>query len=186
MSDGLLLAALSNDWRCGALCEVREAAPVAPASYAVHRHFDAGRVRGDICGLETAFRSHHTWTTLEAIRCDGTVSMHTTNVRELKKNPSRALRLAKDGPVLILKGNEPDALLIHLDKSLTETESGVRPALAASLYGSGGVSLGKAAKISGLSLSEFVDHLGNLGIEIVRRDETTNNEAGDVSAWLAS
>ncbi len=112
--------------------------------------------------------------------------MHTTNVRELKKNPSRALRLAKDGPVLILKGNEPDALLIHLDKSLTETELGVRPALAAGLYGSGGVSLGKAAKISGLSLSEFVDHLGNLGIEIVRRDETTNDEASDVSAWLAS
>ena len=82
--------------------------------------------------------------------------MHTTNVRELKKNPSRALRLAKDGPVLILKGNEPDALLIHLGKSLTATESGVRPALAASLYGSGGVSLGKAAKISGLSLSESV------------------------------
>ena len=111
--------------------------------------------------------------------------MHTTNVRELKKNPSRALRLAKDGPVLILKGNEPDALLIHLDKSLTETESGVRPALAASLYG-GGVSLGKAAKISGLSLSEFVDHLGNLGVEIVRRDETTDTEASDVSAWLES
>ena len=112
--------------------------------------------------------------------------MHATNVRELKKNPSRALRLAKDGPVLILKGNEPDALLIHLDKSLTETESGVRPALAASLYGSGGVSLGKAASISGLSLSEFVDHLDNLGVEIVRRDETTDNEASDVSAWLAS
>ena len=73
--------------------------------------------------------------------------MHTTNVRELKKNPSRALRLAKDGPVLILKGDEPDALLIHLDKSLTETESGVRPALAASLYVSGGVSLGKALRV---------------------------------------
>ena len=103
-----------------------------------------------------------------------------------EKNPSRALRLAKDGPVLIMKGNEPDALLIHMDKSLTKTELGVRPTLAASLYGSGGISLGKATKISGLSLSEFVDHLDNLGIEIVQRDETTNNEASDVSAWLAS
>ena len=112
--------------------------------------------------------------------------MHTTNVRELKKNPSRALRLARDGPVLILKGNEPDALLIHLDKSLTETEAGVRPALAASLYSGGGVSLGKAARISGLSLGAFIEHLGSLGIEIVRQDETTNNEADDVSAWLAS
>ena len=112
--------------------------------------------------------------------------MYSTNVRELKKNPSLALRLAREGPVLILKGNEPDALLIHLDKSLTETEAGMRPALAASLYSGGGVSLGKAAKISGLSLSEFVAHLGSLGIEIVRRDETTDSETSDVSAWLSS
>ena len=112
--------------------------------------------------------------------------MHITNVRELKKNPSRALRLAKEGPVLILKGNEPDAVLMHLDGSLTEIEAGMRPALAANLYKGGSVSLGRAAKISGLSLSEFVSHLGSLGIEIVRRDETTNNEAGDVSPWLKS
>ena len=112
--------------------------------------------------------------------------MHTTNVRELKKNPSLALRRAREGPVLILKGNEPDALLIHLDKSLTETEAGMRPALAASLYNGGSVSLGKAAKISGLSLSEFVRHLGSLGIEIVQHDETTSNETGDISPWLVS
>ena len=112
--------------------------------------------------------------------------MHTTNVRELKKNPSLALRLAREGPVLIMKGNEPDALLVHLDKSLTETEAGVRPALAASLYRDGGVSLGKAAKVSGLSLSEFISHLGSLGIDIVRPDETTDNETRDVSPWLSS
>ena len=75
----------------------------------------------------------------------------------------------KEGPVLILKGNEPDALLIHLDKSLTDTEASVRPALAASLYNGGSVSLGKAAKISGLALNEFVEHLGRQGIEIVRQ-----------------
>ena len=112
--------------------------------------------------------------------------MHTTNVRELKKNPSLALRLAREGPVLVLKGNEPDALLMHLDKSLTETEAGMRPALAASLCNGGTVSLGKAARISGLSLGEFVAHLGSLGIEVVRRDETTDNETSDVSAWLSS
>ena len=75
---------------------------------------------------------------------------------------------------------------MHPDKSLTETEAGMRPALAATLYTGGSVSLGKAAKISGLSLSEFVQHLGSLGIEIVRQDETTNKEPGDVSAWLVS
>ena len=128
------------------------------------------------CGL------HYVGTTVE--ERDG--AMHTTNVRELKKNPSLALRRAREGPVLILKGNEPDALLIHLDKSLTDTEAGMRPALAASLYNCGSVSLGKAAKISGLSLSEFVEHLGSLGIEIVRHDETTRNETGDISPWLES
>ena len=113
--------------------------------------------------------------------------MRATNVRALKKNPSLALRLAKDtGPVLVLKGNEPDALLVHLDESLTDTESGIRPALAASLYRDGCASLGKAAQVSGLSVSEFIDHLGNLGIDIVRQDETTSGEAADVSAWLSS
>jgi predicted HTH domain antitoxin len=113
--------------------------------------------------------------------------VHATNVRALKKNPSLALRLAKDaGPVLILKGSEPDALLVHLGESLTDTESGIRPALAASLYRDGCISLGKAAQVSGLSVSEFIDHLGTLGIDIVRQDETTSREAADVSAWLSS
>lgn len=113
--------------------------------------------------------------------------MQATNVRSLKKNPSLALRLAREtGPVLVLKGNEPDALLVHLDESLTGTESGIRPALAASLYREGCVSLGKAAEVSGLSVSEFIDHLGGLGIDVVRQDETTSREAADVSAWLSS
>ena len=113
--------------------------------------------------------------------------MHATNVRALKKNPSQALRLARDeGPVLVLKGNEPHALLVHLDESLTDTETGIRPALAASLYREGCVSLGKAAQVSGLSVSAFIDHLGSLGIDVVRQDETTPHEAGDVSAWLSS
>ena len=84
--------------------------------------------------------------------------------------------------MLILKGSEPDALLIHLDKSLADTESGIRPALAASLYNGGGMSLGKAARVSGLSLSAFIDHLGDLGIEIVRQNETTSSEA----SWRCS
>ena len=112
--------------------------------------------------------------------------MYATNVRELKKNPSLPLREAKQAPVLILKGNEPDALLIHLNESLMATELGLRPALAANLYQQGVISLGKAAKISALTLSEFINHLGSLGIEIITRNETTDHEAKDVSAWLSS
>ena len=58
-----------------------------------------------------------------------------------QKNPSRILRLAKEGPVLILKGNEPDAVPMHLAKSLKDTGSGMRPVLAASLYRDGNLSL---------------------------------------------
>jgi len=35
----------------------------------------------------------------------------------LKKNPSLALRQAEQAPVLVLKGDEPNTLIIHLDKS---------------------------------------------------------------------
>ena len=86
---------------------------------------------------------------------------------------------------MILKGNNPDALLVHLEQSLTETEMGLRPALAANLYKNGVVSLGKAAKISALTLSDFITHLGSLGIEIVAQDETTDHEVKDVSTWLS-
>lgn len=110
--------------------------------------------------------------------------MYATNVRELKKNPSLALRQARESPVLILKGDEPDALLIHLDESLSKTETGLRPALAANLYKEGVMSLGKASKLSGLAMSDFIRHLGSLGIEIVKLDETTAYETKDLSVWL--
>lgn len=110
--------------------------------------------------------------------------MYATNVRDLKKNPSLALRHAREEPVLILKGNEPDAVLLHLDKSLTETEKSLRPALAAVLFRDSVLSLGAAAKLSGLTLVDFIQHLDDLGIEIVRLDETVAQEAKDVSAWL--
>lgn len=112
--------------------------------------------------------------------------MYATNVRDLKKNPSLALRQAREEPVLILKGNEPDAVLLHLDKSLTETEKSLRPALAAVLFREGVLSLGAAAKLSSLTLVDFIQHLDDLGIEIVKADETVDQEARDVRAWLKS
>ncbi|MBI4754209.1 MAG: UPF0175 family protein [Betaproteobacteria bacterium] len=75
---------------------------------------------------------------------------------------------------------------MHLQESLAATEASLRPGLASSLYCDGVLSLGAAARLSGMALSDFVRHLGSLGIEIVRADETTSHEAGDVSAWLSS
>lgn len=111
--------------------------------------------------------------------------MYATNVRDLKKNPSLALRHAHDSPVLIMKGNQPDALLVHLEGALSDAVESARPAIAAGLYRDGLVSLGKASKISGLSISEFIQHLGSLCIDVVRYDETVGQEVQDVSAWLS-
>lgn len=110
--------------------------------------------------------------------------MYATNVRDLKKNPSLALRQAREAPVLILKGNEPDSVLLHLDKTLTELEASLRPALASVLFRDGVLSLGAAAKLSSLSLTDFLQHLDSLGIEIVKVDETLKQETKDLSQWL--
>ena len=41
--------------------------------------------------------------------------MYATNVRNLKRNPLEALRHAELEPVLILKGNQLNALLLNLN-----------------------------------------------------------------------
>jgi len=112
--------------------------------------------------------------------------MYAVNVGNLKKNPYLALRQARQEPVLILKDNKPDALLLHLNKSITNTEKSLLPALAAMLYREGTLSLGGAAKLSSLAMIDFIQHLDSLGIEIVTADETVEHETRDVSVWLKS
>ena len=102
--------------------------------------------------------------------------MYATNVRNLKKNPSEALRQAEHAPVLVLKGNEPNAVILHLEGAFAGSEAQLRPALAASLYKDHVLSLGAAAKVSGLSLCEFIDHLASLDIDVVTADDFSAQE----------
>ncbi len=112
--------------------------------------------------------------------------MHATNVRNLKKNPSLALRQAEESPVLVLKGDQPNALIVHLDKSVFEAEASVKPALAASLFKDETLSLGGATRLSGMPMKAFLQYLAELGIDVVRLDETTELETSDLTEWLAS
>ncbi|RTZ76343.1 MAG: prevent-host-death protein [Gammaproteobacteria bacterium] len=112
-------------------------------------------------------------------------SMHATNVRNLKKNPSAALRHAEKEPVLVLKGDEPNALIVHLDASITEGEASVRPALAVALFREGVLSLGAACRLSRMELPDFIRYLAELGIDVVRPDETTDREPSHLDPWLA-
>ncbi len=112
--------------------------------------------------------------------------MHATNVRNLKKNPSLALRQAEESPVLVLKGDKPNALIVHLDKSIIDGDPSIRPALAASLFKDSTLSLGAAVRSSGMSMPEFVSFLAELGIDVVSIDETTAQEVKDLNKWLVS
>ena len=60
--------------------------------------------------------------------------MKAVSVRELKNNPSAALRAAREHPVMVLNRHQPEALLVHLDDEGLLTDSGVRKALATALY----------------------------------------------------
>ena len=112
--------------------------------------------------------------------------MYATNVRNLKKNPSLALRQAEQGPVLVMKGNDPNAVILHLDGVLKDCEATLRPALGTTLYRDGALSLGAAARLSGLDYAEFLCHLAMLGVDVVSVDETTGQEDRDLGPWLAS
>lgn len=59
------------------------------------------------------------------------------------------------------------------------------PALAASLFKERVLSLGAAAQISGLSLSEFIAHLADLDIDVVEADAQTPNELEMLESWLS-
>lgn len=111
--------------------------------------------------------------------------MYATNVRNLKRNPSEALRHAELELVLILKGNASNAMLFNLKTSLGDINEQLKPALAASLFKDRVLSLGAAAKISGLSLSEFIDHLTQLDMDLVVADQQTAQELKVLDEWLS-
>jgi predicted HTH domain antitoxin len=113
--------------------------------------------------------------------------MKSVNVRELKNNPSQALRMARDGVVVVMNRGEPEALLVHLDDEGVLGEPGVRLALATALYKDESLSLGCAAKLAGLSVPEFMEHVSRLGIPAIRGDaKTLNEDIKNLKAWLSS
>ena len=111
--------------------------------------------------------------------------MKAVNVRQLKANPSEALRLAREGPVVVMNRDEPEALLVHLDDDALLSEPGVRVALPLALYKSESLSLGRAAKLAGFTLVDFMQHLSRLGVPVVRGTRgSVREDAHTLDAWL--
>ncbi len=93
--------------------------------------------------------------------------MKAVSVRELKKNPLAALSAAHENPVIVLKREQPEAVLIHLKGDAILDGPGIRLALATALYREGSVSLGSAARFAELPLGEFIQYVSQLGIAVV-------------------
>lgn len=102
--------------------------------------------------------------------------MKAVSVRQLKSNPSAALRDAREQPVMVLSRQRPEALLVHLSDNGMLSEPGIRLALATALYKDESLSLGRAAEFSGLALAAFIDHISGLGIPVVRGADTLRQD----------
>ena len=110
--------------------------------------------------------------------------MKTVSVRELKNNPSAALRTARKQPVVVLDRHEPEAVLIHVRDDSALSESGVRQAIATGLFRERSLSLGLAAKYAGLGIAEFIEHVSRLGIPVVAGTaEAVRDDAESAETW---
>ena len=98
--------------------------------------------------------------------------MQVVNVRQLKSNPSTALRRAKDDLVVVMNRNTPDALLIGFEQLAGVPDFiHVRQAIAVRLFKDRLVSVAGAAKMAGDNLNEMLARLSRLGIPVVDYDE---------------
>jgi len=112
--------------------------------------------------------------------------MKTVNVRQLKNNPSDALRMARKAPVVVMNRDQPEAMLFHLDDEGLLGEPGVRLALATALYKSESVSLGTAAKVAAIPLESFMVEMGRAGIPVIRGNaRTVREDLANLKAWRA-
>jgi predicted HTH domain antitoxin len=115
----------------------------------------------------------------------GTI-VKSVNVRELKNNPSEALRQAREGLVVVMNRDKADALLVHLDDDKLLGMPGVRLALATALYRDGDLPVGRAARLAGVATVEFIQHLSRSGIPVVAGNpEEVQRDVETLDTWLA-
>ena len=103
--------------------------------------------------------------------------MQAFNIRQLKNNPSTALRAAhEDDMVVVMNRDNPTALLVDLEKmNLPDLES-VKLSLAVSLFKSGVISAGSAARMANRNLADMLTLLSSLNIPL------TGNNADDAKS----
>lgn len=113
--------------------------------------------------------------------------METVNVSGLKNNPTDALRKARHDVAVVMNRDRPDALMVGLEAAQVLEMAGVRPALATALFRDGHLSLARSARVAGMTVAEFIQHVSRLGIAAVRLGaEETRRDIDTLDEWLAS
>lgn len=115
--------------------------------------------------------------------------MRTVNIRQLKTNPSTALAAAReDDMVVVMNRDDPQALLIDLQRLGVPDLPAVRVALAVSLFRGGSVSAGFAARVAGKPLAEMLTLLSSLGMPLTgdsNANEDVRDEIRRARDWMA-
>lgn len=113
--------------------------------------------------------------------------MQTINVRQLKTNPSTALRDARSELVVVMNRDKPDAVMIGLNQLQGLTDmTHVRQAMAVSLFKDRLMSVTAAAKLAGESTADMLSRLAQLGIAVADYDGATlGAEVDNAAQWLA-
>ena len=93
--------------------------------------------------------------------------MHTLTDDDIKREPTRLLDDAQRGQVTAVT-TEGRALLMTVPLENGAPAPGALLDLAATLYDSGQISLGRAAEIAGLGYAGMMDELGRRGIATLR------------------
>jgi prevent-host-death family protein len=112
--------------------------------------------------------------------------MQSVSVRELKSNPSTALRDARDDMVVVTNRGEPDAVLIGFSQLGGVADlPHLRQAIAVNLFEQGALSVAAAATFAGEPLGAMLSRLAALGIPVVDYSaEELADEIKAAQAWL--
>ncbi|MDD5394273.1 MAG: UPF0175 family protein [Thiothrix sp.] len=113
--------------------------------------------------------------------------MQVVNVRQLKANPSVALREAKHDLVMVTNRDKPDALLVSMEQlaGIPNLEQ-VRLVMGISLFRDKLLSIAAAAKVAGKSLAEMLTLVSAAGIPVVDfSTEEVETEAAFAERWLS-
>ena len=93
--------------------------------------------------------------------------MHTLTDDDLKREPQQLLDDALRGePAIVTVAGEPVMMTVPLGKGIEVPA--VRLELATMLFDREQVSLGTAARMAGLSISEMIDEFGRRDIAVIR------------------